>query len=346
MLEISTILKYPVLTILSIGKKSFENMGRFMSKSGDTIARLLQPAKTSFSHAQGISQEIFKNKKKLFVIIDDTLIKKFFSQYMQGSGSFFDTKIGRRIKAYKLVLGMISDGTFAVPVDAAYLFSKELADEMKEKKMSKEAIAQTFIMLAVKLFPNTKFVVLADGLYATVSFLQWCIDNKVAAEMRIHSNRKVYYNGKKISLKSLLEQKGQRPKGRKMARTISVMWHDLPLEITIVRRFDKHNDETIVFQAATYKALPAEHVKNYKKRWSIEKAFRTAKQLLGLQECFSISFTTQQNHVAAVLLAYALTQLEMQKHRLRTPEDAVRQLKKKNLISLTERFVGTYKAYT
>ena len=194
MLEVSTALKYPVLAILSIGKKSFENMGRFMRKSGDTIARLLQPAKTSFSHAQGISQEIFNNKKKLFVIIDDTLIKKIFSRYMQGSGSFFDTKIGRRIKAYKLVLGMISDGTFAVPIDAAYLFSKELADEMQEKEMSKEAIAQTFIMLAVKLFPNTKFIILADGLYANVSFLQWCIDNKIAAEMRIHSNRVVHYN--------------------------------------------------------------------------------------------------------------------------------------------------------
>lgn len=61
---------------------------------------------------------------------------------MHGAGMFFDTKIGRQIMAYLLVIGMISDGKFAIPIDCAYLFSKELTDLLEEKFSSKEDIAK------------------------------------------------------------------------------------------------------------------------------------------------------------------------------------------------------------
>ncbi|MBM3886590.1 transposase [Candidatus Dependentiae bacterium] len=67
-----------------------------------------------------------------------------------------------------------------------------------------------------------------------------------------------------------------------------------------------------------------EHVSHYSKRWSIEMLFRTTKQSIGLQECQSRSLVIQQNHVAAVLLAYAIAQLEMKKYKLDTPESAIR----------------------
>ena len=148
--------------------------------------------------------------------------------------------------------------------------------------------------------------------------------------MRMHSNRVVCFKGKKISLKNLATQKRIRPIGRQMARTITVKWHEMYLEVTIVRRIDKHGYETIVFQVATYKTLPRNHVAHYKKRWAIEKMFRSMKQHLGLQECFSQSLQTQYNHVTSVFLAYALAQLEMKKYRLKTPEDAFRRFKRKN----------------
>ena len=173
-------LKYPILNLLSIGKKSFENLGQVIHKSGDTISRLLQPASISFKYTQYLCQSMFRDKRKLFCIIDDTLIK-----------------------------------------------------------------------------------------------------------------------------------------GRQIARTISVLWHDMELEVTIVRHIDKHGDETIVFQVATYKALPHEHAANYKKRWAIEKMIRTSKQHLGLQDCYSKLLQTQHNHVASVLLSYALTQLDMRKYRFK-----------------------------
>ena len=57
---------------------------------------------------------------------------------------------------------------------------------------------------------------------------------------------------------------------------------------------------------------------------------RISKQHLGLQDCYSKSLEVQHNHVASVLLSYALVQLEMKKNRLKTPEEAIRRFKRKN----------------
>jgi SRSO17 transposase len=313
-------------------------MGRLISRSGDTVARLLQPAATSFEFTQSLCQSIFRKKRTLFIVIDDTLIKKIHSQFMQGSGRFFDTKIGRQIIAYRLVIVLISDGKIAIPIDCAYLFSKELLDEIKQEFPTKNEIARAFVTTALKLFPDKKMFILADGLYTTIEFLTWCKTEKLSAEMRMRSNCVVEFNGEKISLKKLLNKKGMKPKGRQMARTFSAKWHNLDLEFTIERRIDKHGDESFVFQVATYKALPREHVANYKKRWSVEMLNRTTKQELGLEECFSRSLQTQHNHVAAVLVAYALAQLEKQKHKLDNVEQAIRRLKTKSMGVLLMQF--------
>jgi hypothetical protein len=126
--------------------------------------------------------------------------------------------------------------------------------------------------------------------------------------------------------------------GRWMARSIHVKWHDLVLNITAEKRIDKHKKESIVFIVSTYKGRPNQHVKAYKRQWPIEKKNRTAKQFLGLEECFSTQLEVQEDHVAAVFLAYSMLQLEMKLRRYDTPEDAIRALKHKSLDSLTDRF--------
>jgi len=337
--------KYPILNLMSIGKKSFENLGHVIHKSGKTISRLLQPASTSLKYAQYLCQSTFREKKKLYCVIDDTLIKKIYAQNMQGAGMFFDGKAGKQIMAYRLVACLLSDGKIAIPIECSYLFSRELLVLIPEKFQTKEDIAKCFVNLAIELFSKDKIIVVADGLYATVKILQWCNNNGISAEMRMHSNRVVLFNGKRVSLKSLSTQKRIGPKGRQMARTISVVWYEMSLEITIVRRIDKHGVESIVFQVATYKALPHEHVSNYKKRWVIEMMFRTMKQQLGLQDCFSKLLETQHRHIASVFLSYALAQLDVRKYRLKTPEEAIRRFKRKNANAVFRHLGGLDQSY-
>lgn len=335
----STILTYPLLLILSTGKKSCTNIGRLIKKGSHWVASILQPAEKSFDVLHKLCQSIFSEKKKLYLIIDDTLIKKIFALNMQGTGMFYDTKIGRSINAFRLVIAMISDGRNAIPITCSYLFSKELVDLCTEKFTSKEEIVKSFVDLAYKLFPSAEIVTVADGLYASVKFLKWSIENKKPAEVRMRSNCVVTRNGVKNKLSELINHPCLRLTGRRTARTFSAVWHDLSLEITMVKRIDKHGVESIVFQAATYKAEPRQHVKAYKIRWNVEKHIRTGKQYLGLGDCFSTSLEIQYNHTAAVLLAYAIAQIEMKKQRLKKVEDSIRALKEKFNTSGFYRFV-------
>jgi len=328
----SVILEYPLLTIVSTGKRSFEALGRIINQSGDTIKRHLRPAEESFRSMHEIANEIFRDKEKLVVAIDDTLVKKFFSRFMRGAGLFYDTKICRLIMAYRLLVIAVSDGRYTIPLRCTFLFAKELVKKTIE---SKNDLVKQLFLTAEKLLPNKIITFLADGAFASVELLGWAIQTNRSLQVRMHSNRVVEYHGKKIAIRDIQKL---RPKGRQMARTITVLWHGLTLYITAQLRIDKHGKKTVVYQAATYKVKPSFHVRDYKKRWGIEKLFRTTKQYLGLQECFSTNMDTQLNHMAAVLLAYSIVQWDMKKRKYDTPEKAIRALKKKKVDLLQQRF--------
>lgn len=344
MLNKSTFLTYPFLVLLSTGRKSFENMGRYIQKSGRLVAKMLQPAESSFALLHNICQSVFSNSSTLVLIIDDTLIKKIFATNMRGTGRFYDTKLRTTVNAFRLMTAMITDGRCTIPIGCSYLFAKELLNLCSEKFPTKDELAKSFISAAIKLFPDKKIIVVADGLYATVDLLDWCVKNNIHIEVRMHSNRVVIYKGIKIKLRELAMQPGIELVGRQTARTISVEWHGLPLELTIVKRVDKHGTASIVFQAATYKAEPREHVKTYKKRWPTEKGYRTKKQLLGLGDCYSTDLTIQYNHVAAVLLSYALSQIIKKKLRSKTPEAAINALKEKSAKENPSQFIDKLKS--
>ena len=167
-----------------------------------------------------------------------------------------------------------------------------------------------------------------DREFATKKLLRWALDNQIAVEVRMHSNRKVQFKEKSIAIRDI---KKLIPKGHHFARTISVSWHGILLDITDCRRIDKHGNESIVYQAATYQSKPSEHVKAYKVRWSIEKRFRTCKQHLGLQDCYSTNKDVQYNHVVSIFYFNVIVKLEMKKRRIDPPEKTIRLLKRKNI---------------
>jgi hypothetical protein len=328
----NTCIDYSLLLIMSIGKKSFTALGKIIKKSSDTVRRLLNPPAENFALMHVIATEIFKNKKMLVLSIDDTLLRKIYSNAMEGTCRFFDTKMGKMITAYKALIAGLTDGKYFIPIHCSFLFSKEVLSNAKELK---DELVKNIIVQTIKSFPDKIITVAVDGAFATKKLFSWAIEKKIRLEARMHSNRKVIYKGE---IKKISEIEELQPKGRHMARTIHVLWHDIPLYITAERRIDKHGEESIVYQASTYKAKPSEHVNNYKNRWPIEKFNRTGKQSFGLQDCFSTKLETQMSHLSSVLVAYAIVQIEMKKQKILIPEDAIRCLRGKNLACLKNRF--------
>lgn len=323
----NTLVAYSILLMTSI-KKSFEELGKQIGKTGKTICRWLFSSEKYYEILEKLSLKSFKNSKELILIFDDTIIRKIHSQFIEGSGEFYDSKMFRRIKALKLLVAMFTDGKQALPFLSKILFSSELVPNQKTTKLE---WMKNVIFQAQKLFPSTRIVIAADGAFASKDFLRWCIENSIAIEVRMRSNCVVTYNNQNVKIRDI---KSLQPKGRQKARTISVLWHGLSLFITAHKRFDKHGNATVVFQASTFKAKPIKHVKIYQLRWNIEKMFRTVKQNLGLQECFSRKIEVQENHIAAVFLAYAFLQFERIKNHFPNPETALKAAKRKKGQSL------------
>jgi len=318
----NTLIAYPVLLITSI-KKSFEALGKMIKRTGKTVSRWLKPACEYYETLLQLSIKKFAKSKELILIIDETLIRKIYSQLMEGSGRFYDTQLFRKITAYKLIVAMLTDGCYAFPLTATFLFSNELVPNAKESKFE---WIKKLILIVQKNFPQARLIITADGAFANKNFLRWCVQNKIAIEVRMRSNCVVLYKEKTIRIRDI---KNLEPKGRQMARTIAVVWHGIPLLITAQRRIDKRGNETIVFQAATFEAKPMRHVQIYRTRWTIEKMFRTVKQHLGLQECSARKMETQESHIASVFLAYALLHCNQRQQNLPTPEAALRDAKRK-----------------
>ncbi len=62
-------------------------MSAIVNKSGSRIRRWLNPSNNFFDQMMAtIAKQLFANKKKLYLAIDDTLIKKAYSKQMVGSG--------------------------------------------------------------------------------------------------------------------------------------------------------------------------------------------------------------------------------------------------------------------
>lgn len=336
------VLNYSSLILKLTGKKTFAAMGRIIKKSGDTISRMLRPAAESRAILEKLARDFFAAENNLLIAIDDTLLRKVHSSIMCGSGWFYDTKIGRKVRAYKLLVYCVTNGVYAMPLGCEFLYDAESYGG----KYPVIPIVKKMIANALDVFPDKKITVVADGAFASVELLRWCFEMGIRATFRMHSNRKITFERRvrkdRRTTKEVLSLPINKidellPQGRQKARTIKATWHDLQVYITADRRIDKHGDESIVYLVSTYRDRPSVHVKNYKKRWVIEKFFRTAKQHLGLQDCASTLLETQLDHVSSVLVSYACLQLEMHRRRYDTPEARLRALKRKNYQSLTTR---------
>ncbi len=90
--------------------------------------------------------EFFRNKKELVFVIDDTLIHKIYSRYMRGSGYFYDTHLGKRVLAFKLLLSGVTDGKYFISFMGSFLFSKEVCSNHNP---SKDTLVKHMILTTV-----------------------------------------------------------------------------------------------------------------------------------------------------------------------------------------------------
>lgn len=312
---------YPIALLLSTGKRTCESMGQQAGLSGDKMLRMLDENVT-VEEKCAVVNEFFKGKR-LDVLIDDVLIQKIYAKFIEGLSFQRDSSTHTSPQSLCTVVIMVGDSEYYIPVTHKFWVSKEI---MGSAYQTKHEIAKELLRLLIK-HCNIR-VVIADALYATVEFMKELNQLKLRFEMKMHSNRVVtLQSGEEIAIREAFKRKLT---GRRW-RTISITWKGLPLFVTACKRYNKHDECKIIYQVSNYRATASAHFHAYKRRWHIEKFFRTSKQSLGLKECQSRSLIRQTHHIDNVFMAYTILQMERRKYKLETPEAALRLIKKRGV---------------
>lgn len=318
-------LQYPMALILSTeNKKTAESLSKLIGKSGDTTLRFLEKKCATWEELITIAITYFRTDK-LYIIIDDSLIEKRFSKFIEASGDNYDSSIGQVYRSLCTVVAVLSDGKNAIPVMHDLWTKKEISPDVQHR--TKVAVAQELI-LKIKEKIQIKMVIM-DGLYATSNMITWCNKHDILFEMRLHSNRKIAIDLNRSDLTVKVNDCDKlRLKGKRICRIVKAIWYGEIIYVTVVKRIRK-KDSVIVYQVSNAQMSAREHARIYGYRWNIERFFRTAKQHLGLTHCQSRKQIRQENHIYNVFLAYAILQFERKKYKLRNPEAALHRIKRK-----------------
>lgn len=321
-------LSYSHSLILSSAKKTCEALGRHNGQSGDKMLRIIKTAGIDIEKLIFVAHKLFRGKR-IYLVIDDTLLSKEFSSIIEGTSDNFDSSTRSTYRSLCSVVLMLTDGKSAIPITHEFWTSKEFLND--GTYATKIEIAKKLIKRVLDL---TKIdLVIMDGLYASSELIEWMISLDIYFEMRFHANRKILPEGEKAEFK--IKEYFDYIRPRKMRyHTIKGTWKGLSLYFTAVKRTTKKGTIIIIYQVSNYKTKPKNHARIYGFRWNIEKFFRTGKQSLGLNDCQSRSKRAQHNHITHVFLAYSILQLLCREKKLKTPEAASRYLKSKENSSI------------
>ncbi len=312
-------------------KKTAEALAKTLNKSGDTVLRILKDECIDANELICKAQQYFGDNK-VDIIIDDTIINKMYSKYIEGTGDIYDPVSKNTFRSLCSVVAMISDGTIALPVLHTLWIKEELSSPGQYKtkvEIAKELIDKLKEKLKIK-------IVLMDGLYASSKMITWCNERSINFEMRFHSNRKIALNKEKLNNTIRMNEcEKLQLRGKKSCRTVQAFWHGELVYVTCVKRLNKNNSTIITYQISNIAMLPRNHVNAYNKRWAIEKFFRTGKQHLGLADCQSRKKTLQEKHIYNVFLAYMILQFERKNKKFKNPERALYHIKQKKNIPIT-----------
>jgi hypothetical protein len=319
---------YSIALLLSIPNKNCTGLAEELGISGDTMIRILnEPTETLNQLIAAFSK---LTKKRCYLIIDDTLIEKIYSRWIEGTSDNYSTTDRKQKRSLCTVVAMLTDGEVAIPIDHEMWISGEFTHG---NKITKSMLAQRLIARIIKVI--TIYGVLIDGLYTTTTLIGWLIKNNIRFDGRFHCNRVVQCKGETSQVRA---SKSLKVTGKRPVRMAKIIWQNFQLYVHALWRVNCAGQVSITFYVSNYKAPKKEHIWAYSIRWNIEKFFRTAKQKLGLKDCMVRNLQGQQNHIRHVFFSYTLLQIEKFKRKLKNTETALKSIYSLNFTRLKQRY--------
>lgn len=299
---------FSLVTSALNGNFGIVGAAQYTSYSKTTIAETLR--KEKLWDDESIKRRALQAPEGSFLAFD-FVINPHCGREMEGldyhySSSHISTQLSHKFANVTLV----KSGHEPTPIQLEYAVSKNLATEEYTYSSAVESLKQA--VLKMKSLEIEFAGVIADGEFSSEEAIRFHKENSLNFLGRIKSNRKVEYNGEKLSLKQLANRFPYKdchlsPKWNWRAKKIKVRINELDVFIIIVYRKDKGFWKPF-FLVSTFSEeySLAQLLTIWKSRWGIETVHRFIKQNLGFSKSQCLTISAQQNWANAVLDAFII----------------------------------------
>jgi hypothetical protein len=325
--------------LLFSGKKNCAALSRNMGLSHDVLYEFFDNPADDKALLQACLKNAYSklptDKGNWYINIDETLIEKMFSKKMEAVARNWSSIHNDTMNGHAIVAAVITNGKITIPITFKTWYSKEAFPDRHKTRI----ILARELMIEIKSqLPDIMF--LLDGGFSSEDMLSFCVTNKIRYCMRFNSNKKVVINNKEAQIRKhgIIKTSGKRKR-----HAIRGFYKGIAAYFVAFKRTEKSGKVKIVYLVTSEKESPKKTIQTYKKRWNVEKFFRTAKQHLGLRDCQALSAAKQEAHIFAVFVIYAWLQIQKFNRKAKNPEQILHKIRKQkngNLLVQFETFCG------
>ena len=270
------------------------------------------------------------NKGVWYINIDETLIDKMFSEKIEAVAYNWNSTFNDTMKGYSVVVAAITNGKLTIPITFKTWYSEK---DHPDKHKTRIVLAQDLMLEIQKMAPGIMF--LMDGAFSSEGMLSFCRTHNMKYSMRFHSNKKVVIGGIEAQVR---KHKRIKISSNKKGRIVKGYYKGAEVFIVAFRREEKNGKIKIVYLVTSEWTAPKRTINAYKKRWGIEKVFRTTKQHLGLRDCQARSASKQEAHIFAVFVTYAFLSIQKINHKTKNPEQILHKIRHRKSVKLHDQF--------
>jgi hypothetical protein len=270
------------------------------------------------------------NKGHWYINIDETLIEKMFSKKMEAVAYNWSSTHNDTMKGHAIVAAVVTNGKITLPMSFKTWYSEK---DFPDRHQTRIKLAQELMIEIKSQYPDLMF--LLDGAFSSEDMLRFCITNKIKYCMRFNSNKKIVINKKEAQVRNhgLIKISSKRKR-----RAVRGFYKGIPVYIVAFKRKERSGKIRLVYLVTSEKESPKKTIQTYRKRWNVEKFFRTGKQHLGLRDCQALSAVKQEAHIFAVFVIYAWLQIQKFNRKTKNPEQILHKIRKQKAGDLLVQF--------
>ena len=320
--------------LLYSGKKNCSSIAKMSGVSHDVVYGAFECVVEEKHVLQSfLKRAIFSvplTKGTWYINIDETQIEKMFAEKIEAAAYNWNSTHSDTMKGYAIVVAVITNGKITIPITFKTWYC---AKDFPDKHKTRIELAQALMIEIHEMTPGIMF--LMDGAFSSEGMINFCRTHKMKYCMRFHSNKKVVINGQAAQIR---KHELIKISSNKRGRVVNGFYKGEPVFIVAFKRKEKEGKVKIVYLVTSEKETPRKTINAYKKRWGIEKVFRTAKQHLGLRDCQARRATKQETHILAVFVVFAFLEIQKINLKAKNPEQILHKIRSQRPGQLRDQF--------